>query len=180
VVTDHKVLEFFKMQLRLSSHQTRWMEYLSQFDYNIRYVKGKVNKVADALSRYYEHDLPELHDFVNADVHLDREHDNIPWDHFREIKNKVIKNRVCRNHNAKLQVELTVLQERLEDRDVIAAEMAAAQNEEEKQDAPPPIVGDDPTIFESHAKGENLREQMMNKDSFDKDVQEGYQSDAVF
>jgi hypothetical protein len=58
--------------------------------------------------------------------------------------------------------------------------MAAIQNEEEKQEAPPSIVGDDPTIFESHVKGENLHKRMTTKDSFDKDVREGYQSDAVF
>jgi hypothetical protein len=49
--------------------------------------------------------------------------------------------------------------------------MAAGQCEEEKLDAPPPIVSDDPTV---------LHKQMTNKDSFDKDVREGYQSDAVF
>jgi hypothetical protein len=36
--------------------------------------------------------------------------------------------------------------------------MAAAQSEGDKQEAHPPIVGDDPTIFESRVKGENLRE----------------------
>ena len=184
VVTDHQALEFFKTQLRLSSRQTRWMEYLSRFDFDIRYVKGNSNKVADALSRYYEHDswadVPELHDYVNADVRLDPEHDDLPWDRFQEVKDKVIENRVHCTNNAKLQVELAALRERLEDRDVIAAEMAAVQNKEEKQEAPPSIVGDDPTIFESRAKGENLHERMTIKDSFDKDVREGYQSDTVF
>ena len=56
VVTDHKALEFFKMQSHLSSTQTRWIDYLTRFDFGIRYVKGTSNKVADALSRYYEHD----------------------------------------------------------------------------------------------------------------------------
>jgi hypothetical protein len=41
-------------------------------------------------------------------------------------------------------------------------------------------VGDDPTIFESRMKGENLHKWMTNKDSFDKDVWEGDQLDAVF
>jgi hypothetical protein len=54
-------------------------------------------------------------------------------------------------------VELAALRERLKDRDVIAAKMAATQNEGDKQEAHPPIVGNDPTIFESCAKGENLR-----------------------
>jgi hypothetical protein len=50
VVTDHKALEFFKMQLHLSGRQMRWMEYLARFDFDIRYVKGELNKVADVLS----------------------------------------------------------------------------------------------------------------------------------
>ena len=37
VVTDHRALEFFKTQRRLSSHQMRWMEYLSRFNYDIQY-----------------------------------------------------------------------------------------------------------------------------------------------
>jgi hypothetical protein len=35
VVTDHKALEFFKTQRRLNGRQTRWMEYLSRFDFDI-------------------------------------------------------------------------------------------------------------------------------------------------
>jgi len=35
VVTDHQAREFFKMQDRLSSQQTRWMEYLSRFNFDI-------------------------------------------------------------------------------------------------------------------------------------------------
>ena len=56
VVMDHKALEFFKMQRKLSSRQTCWMEYLSRFDFDIRYIKGITNKVADSLSCYYESD----------------------------------------------------------------------------------------------------------------------------
>ena len=59
VVTDHRALEFFKTQRRLSSRQMRWMEYLSRFDYDIQYIKGTSNKVADSLSRYYQSDMDE-------------------------------------------------------------------------------------------------------------------------
>ena len=94
VVTDHKALEFFKTQRKLSSRQSRWMEYLSWFDFNIRYVKGETNKVADALSRYHESDTwadaipPE--DFVNADICLDSEFDDLPWDRELEVTNNVL------------------------------------------------------------------------------------------
>ena len=71
VVTDHKALEFFQMQSQLTARQMRWIDYLARFDFDIRYI-GTLNKVADALSRYYEHDywtnVPELHDYVNTNV----------------------------------------------------------------------------------------------------------------
>ena len=31
---------------------------MSRFDFNITYVKGEYNKVADCLSHYYESDTP--------------------------------------------------------------------------------------------------------------------------
>jgi hypothetical protein len=46
--------------------------------------------------------MPELHDYVNADVRLDPKHDDLPWDRFQEVKDKVIEDRVHRTNNAKL------------------------------------------------------------------------------
>lgn len=84
VMTDHKALEFFKTQSWLSACQTRWMEYLSRFDFNIRYVKGVDNKVADTLSWYYENDdwsgRHDISEYVNADRRLDPELEDIPPD----------------------------------------------------------------------------------------------------
>jgi hypothetical protein len=51
VYTDHKTLENFGSQKDLSRRQARWMEFLSQYDCKIVYVKGEDNSVADALSR---------------------------------------------------------------------------------------------------------------------------------
>lgn len=51
------------------------MEYFEQFSYEIMYVAGTCNKVADCLSRYYESDEEgETHtydEYVSADVRLD-------------------------------------------------------------------------------------------------------------
>ena len=66
VITDHKLLEFFKSQGRLSHRQTWWMEFLQHFDFNITYVKGEENIVADCLSRYHKSDLQgEIHPIHN-------------------------------------------------------------------------------------------------------------------
>ena len=89
VVTDHHALEFFKMQRRLSNCQMSWMEYLTWFDFDIQYLKGVGNKVADSLSWYYQSDTWEdIHPsyyYVNADSQLDLEGKDLPWNHIVEI-----------------------------------------------------------------------------------------------
>ncbi|KAG6839279.1 hypothetical protein C0991_004170 [Blastosporella zonata] len=50
-MANHKTLENFATQRDLSQRQAWWMEFLSQFDCKIVYLKGKDNSVADALSQ---------------------------------------------------------------------------------------------------------------------------------
>ena len=35
---------------RLNSKQARWMALISEFDFNIKHIKGNENKLVDALS----------------------------------------------------------------------------------------------------------------------------------
>ena len=90
VVTDHKALEFFKMQRHLNNRQAQWMEFLAQFNYDITYVKGKMNLVADALSRYHENDnwdkATDKSQYVNADLRLNPEGKDLPWVCFEETQ----------------------------------------------------------------------------------------------
>jgi hypothetical protein len=51
IYTDHKTLQNFDSQRDLSLRQARWMEYLSQYEHSITYIKGEDNTVADALSQ---------------------------------------------------------------------------------------------------------------------------------
>jgi RNase H-like domain found in reverse transcriptase/Integrase zinc binding domain/Chromo (CHRromatin Organisation MOdifier) domain len=55
VNTDHKSLIYLQKQPHLSSRQTRWVEFLAQFDFEMQYKSGKLNTVADALSRRSDH-----------------------------------------------------------------------------------------------------------------------------
>ena len=59
------------------------MEFLAQFNFDITYVKGETNLVADALSRYYKNDnwdeSYEVSQYVNADFRLDPEGEDLPW-----------------------------------------------------------------------------------------------------
>ncbi|GKB45272.1 putative reverse transcriptase domain-containing protein, partial [Tanacetum coccineum] len=51
IYTDHKSLQHIFSQKELNMRQRRWIKLFSDYDCEIRYHPGKVNVVADALSR---------------------------------------------------------------------------------------------------------------------------------
>src|SRR5438045_1295527 len=53
VLSDHAPLQYWKTQRDLSKRQIRWLDFLSDFDFDIKYIPGITNKAADALSRYH-------------------------------------------------------------------------------------------------------------------------------
>lgn len=201
VVTDHRALEFFKTQRRLSSRQMRWMEFLERFDYKIQYVKGVSNKVADSLSRYYQSDTDDdnhpTHDYVNADSRLDPEGEDLPW-------NRVIEVRAMNDQPHRRQ-----LSEVMEERQAVANEFAKAINSsnnpggrrqlvetsdvvvEELPNSPtgePKIreeyraerSGENPTIYESISEGPELRKYVEKAQDFIDKVKAGYKRDPLF
>jgi hypothetical protein len=50
-MTDHYGLRYLFDQPKLNARQARWMAFLSEFDFEIKHIKGKENKVVDALRR---------------------------------------------------------------------------------------------------------------------------------
>ena len=48
---DHCGLKYLFDQPTLNARQAIWMEFVCEFDFEIKHIKGKENKVADALSR---------------------------------------------------------------------------------------------------------------------------------
>jgi hypothetical protein len=48
---DHNDLKYLFDQPTLNARQSRWLEFLCEYDFYIKHIKGKKNKVADALSR---------------------------------------------------------------------------------------------------------------------------------
>ena len=60
VYTDHKPLEHFLKQKTLSPRQRRWLDLLSHFNFNIQFIRGEDNEMADSLSRMYSNEAPGI------------------------------------------------------------------------------------------------------------------------
>ena len=149
----------------------RWMEYLSRFNCDIRYIKGTRNKVADSLSRYYQSDTGDdihpLYYYVNADIQLDPSGEDLPW-------NQVVEIRAISDNT-----QNGPLREVTEECKIQAEEMANNQREMEAQmDASD--KGDDPTIFESISNGPELRKHVEKVTHFLDHVKRGYKKDSLF
>ena len=54
LMNGHSELRYLFDQLNLNSTKTRWLAMITQFNFEIRYMKCKENKVADALSRWIQ------------------------------------------------------------------------------------------------------------------------------
>ena len=50
-MTDHCGFRYLFDQPNLNDRQARWMALLSDFDFKIKHIKGKENRVVDALSK---------------------------------------------------------------------------------------------------------------------------------
>jgi hypothetical protein len=55
--TNHNGMKYLFDYPTLNARQSRWMEFLYEYDLDIKHIKGKENKVVDALSRI----VHELH-----------------------------------------------------------------------------------------------------------------------
>ncbi|KNZ77492.1 hypothetical protein J132_05287, partial [Termitomyces sp. J132] len=57
-------------------------DYMLRYNFDITYVKGELNKVADCLFCYFESNSPQdihhLYDCIHADAHIDSEGDDLP------------------------------------------------------------------------------------------------------
>ena len=168
IVTDHKALEFFKTQGRLSHRQTRWMEFLQRFDFDITYVKGEENIVADCLSRYHESDIPgevhPIHIYVNADDRLDPGGDSLSQQRIQELRS--------------MAVPAKELEEVVEDRDLEAQALI------ESNPAPPSgeqgSIVDDPSWGESMMTGPPITHVVDGEVDITALAKDGYGQDKVF
>ncbi|CAA7257324.1 unnamed protein product [Cyclocybe aegerita] len=80
-LTDHKGLIHLLNQKNLSGRQARWLEKISSFDFEVIYIAGSENILADALSCMYLDDSGNVvrswseytyHDMVDDDLDVER------------------------------------------------------------------------------------------------------------
>src|SRR6202041_3633 len=123
----------------------QWMEYLSRFDYDIQYIKGTSNKVADSLSRYYQSDTDKdnhpSYDYITVDALLDLEGEDLPWIGMIEVH---------------AMIHSRTLMENPEECDIITENLdSPIMNGKASNDADE--LDEDPTIIESLSHGPELR-----------------------
>jgi hypothetical protein len=134
IVTNHKALQTFRTKAHTGPRQIRWSGYLEQFRYTLHHVPGKSNKVADTFSHLYKSTLcANEADYVQADVCLDPDGDELTTERLEESKHRLL----AMTRRARTQgetsppttadtVEMTAenhLQERVEPRDIEAREL---------------------------------------------------------
>ena len=49
--TDNMSLKYLFKQLDLNARKSRWLAFLSEYHFELNDIKGKENKIVDALSR---------------------------------------------------------------------------------------------------------------------------------
>src|SRR5437588_10485386 len=73
IITDHESLTNMRKQKRLGGRQQRWVDFLSRYDFDIIYRKGKTNYLADALSRLHEGEPTPTDHFLKDPIDNDTE-----------------------------------------------------------------------------------------------------------
>ena len=72
ILTDHAPLRFWKTQRDLSKRQTRWLDFLCDFNFDVKYIPGITNTAADALSCYpYAQNQPQEPEQINAVITIE-------------------------------------------------------------------------------------------------------------
>jgi hypothetical protein len=64
---DHCGMKYLFGQSRLNNRQSWWLEFLSEYDFDIKHIIGKENKLVDALSRR----MHEMHDTTISMYQID-------------------------------------------------------------------------------------------------------------
>jgi hypothetical protein len=160
------------------------MDYMSRFNFDIMYIKGELNKVADCLSRYYENDMStdayDPYEYVCTDACIDPEGDDLLGPRLYELTEQVIKlHAICASEHKQSQC----IQEHIKERDLKAQIMVDAYIRDDN------IPSADQVLGQPNANmtlGDSLFQQLPNckptnldDNSFLWEVQWGYTDDKL-
>ena len=87
--TDHCGLKYLFDQPTLNARQARWLEFLCEFDFEIKHIKGKENKVADALSRKVHEMHVESLSICQSDLRQEIVNHTTEDEMYVQVKNKL-------------------------------------------------------------------------------------------
>ena len=97
LLTDSTCIKNVFTQPKLNGRQARWMAFLSEFDFEVKHIKGKENKVDDALSRrthgIYEINMSQLESHLRNRIKTTSIHDI----EYMNLWNKLLKDEVNLN-----------------------------------------------------------------------------------
>jgi hypothetical protein len=86
---DHSGMKYLFGQPTLNARQSRWLEFLSEYDFDINHIKGKENKLVDALSKRV-HEMHATTIIMYKQDFKDRVLESAKLDqHYVEIKTKL-------------------------------------------------------------------------------------------
>ncbi len=68
ILTDHVALTYIQSSSTVSRRNAPWLEFLSQFTFEIEHIKGRENVIADALSRIPGTDTETINSLFSLDL----------------------------------------------------------------------------------------------------------------
>ena len=97
LLTDSTCIKNLFTQPKLNGRQARWMAFLSEFDFEVKHIKDKENRVADALSRrahkVYKIDMRQPESDLMRRIKIASIHDA----EYEKLMNKLLKDEVKLN-----------------------------------------------------------------------------------
>ena len=82
---DNISLKYLFDQQNLNERQAKWLAFLSEYDFDVKHIKGKENKVVDSLRRNARMNFifaisnykTELDDKLEEGIKMDKEYQNL-------------------------------------------------------------------------------------------------------
>ncbi|KZT63164.1 hypothetical protein DAEQUDRAFT_185380 [Daedalea quercina L-15889] len=153
---------------KLAPRLERWTEYLSRFDFEIVYVQGSKNLVADSFSRYFADEgadvLHEPQDYVSADIRIDPYGETLSNPRLAEIRAQRVVEHV---------------EPRVREAEELAAHLPQVAHAQDPE-TDPPDEDSDPIALDSAVSGPPLDTIIQQALDLRETIRTGYSKDRLF